>query len=160
MLDAKTLSISLTSFVGIGESKQANAFTKVDDIPVDNAKLQEIIGDPDTYPISWSTQFKPADGTTLQANPLSPLQGDEVFFSGLFDGARFQANDGSWWDVENYDWEGAVTIRNVWYPRIEAVVSIQDVRRSIHSWIEPFLQRVPPMPAGVDYGVVETRQVK
>lgn len=160
MLDSKTLSNSLVAFVGIGEPKQASALTKLDEMPVDSAKLQEIIGDPDTQPISWSAQTKPSAGATLLPNPLSPVEGDEVFFSGLFDGARYQANDGSWWDIVNYDWEGAVTVQNVWYPRIQSVVSIQDVRRSIHSWIEPFLQRVPPLPAGVDYGVVETRVIK
>lgn len=159
-MDSKTLSNSLASFVGIAEPKKANAFTQVTEAPVDNIKLQKIVGDPDTHRLSWSAQFKPSTGGTIQPNPLSPLEGDEIFFSGLFDGARFQAHDGSWWDVENYDFEGAVTIRNVWYPRIEAIVSIQDVRRSIHSWIEPFLQRVPPPPAGVDYGVVETRIIQ
>lgn len=158
MFDSKTLTRSLLGFVGVAEPKQANAFTTVDEVPVDNAKLQEIVGDPDTHRLSWSTQTKPSTGDTLQFNPNSPLQGDDVFFSGLFDGARFQDKDGEWWDVENYDWEGAITIRNVWRPRTEAIISIQVLRNCIHSWIEPFLQRVPPPPAGVDYGVVQTRE--
>jgi hypothetical protein len=159
MIDSKKLASSLLAAAGVSADKRANAFTSPEDQPVNNVKLQEIVGDPDTYPLSWSNQNTPATGNTPTANPLSPVQGDEAFFAGLFDGARFQANDGSWWDIESYDFEGQVTIRNVWYPRTEAVVSVQDVRRSIHSWIEPFLQRVPPLPIGVDYGAIEVKQV-
>ena len=158
MLDAQTLTQSLTAMVNIGESKKANAFTHAEQ-PTDNANLQKIIGDPNTFPLSWQTQFKPANGDGLTLNPLSPLEGDEIFFSGMFDGARFQANDGSWWDIANYQFEGGITIINVWYPRIVAIVSLQDIRRSIHSWIEPFLQRVPPVADGVDYGVLRVKNV-
>lgn len=159
MPDMKNLSRALAGFIG-AEPKQANAFTSMDEIPVDSASLQEIIGDPDTHPISWSTQTKPSEGGALQYDPNSPLEGDEIFFSGLFDGAQFQDKNGDWWAILDYQFEGQVQIQNVWRPRTVAVVSIQDIRRSIHAWINPFYQRVPPPPAGVDYGVVETRSVQ
>lgn len=156
MSAALNLSKSLTGLV----TKEANAFTSLEEQPGINAKLQEIVGDPDTEPLSWSAQFKPSTGDTLQYDPNSPLEGDEIFFSGLFDGARFSDKNGDWWDILSYEFEGAVMIQKVWYPRIQGPVSVQAVRASIHSWIEPFLQRVPPPPAGVDYGVLETRVVK
>jgi len=157
MLDAATLTQSLTAFCNIGESKVANAFTKPEQ-PTDNANLQAIIGDPNTFPLSWSAQFKPTDGERLSANPRSPLEGDEIFFSGMFDGARFMDLTGQYWDIANYQFEGGITIINVWYPRIVAVVSLQDIRRSIHSWVEPFLQRVPPAAEGIDYGILRTKE--
>jgi hypothetical protein len=157
MFESKALARSLTLAAGVAADKRANALNHQDDEPVDNVALQEIIGDPDTYPLSWSTQFRPSEGVP-SANPLAPGGGDEVFFSGLFDGARLQANDQSWWDVEEYNFEGAVTIRNVWYPRTIKVISIQELRACIHSWIEPFLQRVPPPPPGAEYGVLEVRE--
>jgi hypothetical protein len=159
MVDFKKLARSLVAAAGVSADKRANAFTSQEDQPVDNVKLQEIVGDPDTFPLSWSAQFTPSAGSVQMANPLSPVGGDEAFLSGLFDGARMQAMDGSWWDIESYDFEGSVTIRNVWYPRISAVVSIQNLRASIHSWIEPFLQRVPPLPVGANYGVLDTHEV-
>jgi hypothetical protein len=152
----KNLSNSLTGLV----AKEANAFTSIEEQPLDSLKLQEIIGDPDTQPLSWNSQSKPSTGDTLVRDPNSPIEGDDIFFNGLFEGARFADKNGDWWDILSYDWEGAVTIQNVWRPRIVAVVSIQDIRRSIHSWTEPILQRVPPLAAGVDYGIVETREVK
>lgn len=159
MFDPKTLARSLSITAGVAANKRANAFTRQDEQPVDNVKLQEIIGNPNTYPLSWMAQNHPASGDLSIANPLSPVGGDEAFFAGLLDGARMLANDGSWWDIEEYHGEGGIHIRNVWYPRIQSVVSIQELRRSIHSWIEPFLQRVPPMPVGADYGVLDTRSV-
>jgi hypothetical protein len=125
-----------------------------------NAKLQRMVGDPDDVAISPFSQTKPNPGNMLLPNPLSPVAGDEIFYSYLIPGARFQAQDGSWWDIESYDWEGAISIVNAWYPRIRAVVSIQAIRRSIHSYIEPITVIVPPPPVGADYGVIETRQVK
>jgi hypothetical protein len=159
MLDSKTLSKSLASFVGIRD-KQANAMTMLDELPVDSVNLQEIVGDPDTQPLSWSAQTHPSTGETLKKDPRSPLDGDSAFFSGLFDGSRFQDLRGEWWDIISYEFEGSVHIRNVFYPRIQAVVSIQDVRRSIHSWIQPFQQRILPLAEGVDYGVLDTRVVE
>ena len=159
-MNAQLLAATLADFAGISAtSKKANAFTMNVEVTSDNEALQSLVGDPDTHPLSWSSQHQPSTGVNQIPNPLSPLEGDQVFFSGLFDGARFQAHDGSWWNILSYDFEGGVTIENVWYPRQVAVVSIQDIRRSIHSWIEPFLQRVPPMPEGVDYGIVEVRDV-
>lgn len=159
MLNAKTLANSLTATLGT-KGKKANAYTDPTDVPVASVDLQSIIGDPDTDPLSFSVQTHPSTGETLLNNPLSPVEGDEAFFSGLMDGSRFQANDGSWWDIVEYNWEGAVMIQDAWHPRTRVVVSIQDVRRAIHSWISPFQQRVPPPPPGVTYSVVETRQVK
>ena len=153
MIDSVTLTKSLIASM----EKKGNAFTMAEQ-PTDNANLQAIIGDPNTFPLSWSAQFLPTDGLPLTANPLSPVEGDEIFFSGMFDGARMQAMDGSWWDIVEYNFEGSIKIQNVFYPRIIAVVSLQDIRRSIHSWIEPFLQRVPPAADGIDYGILRTKE--
>ncbi len=137
--------------------KQANAFTVQDEVPVVNLALQAVVGDADTEPLSWMAQTKPSSGGSLPYDANSPLGGDEVFFAYLFDGARFADKNGDWWDIVNYDFEGAVTIQKVWYPAIQGIVSIQDIRRSIHAWIAPVYQRIPDAPQGVDYGVVVTR---
>jgi hypothetical protein len=40
-------------------------------------------------------------------NPLSPLEGDEIFFAYMISGASFQARDGSQWDILGYPWQGS-----------------------------------------------------
>jgi len=36
-------------------------------------------------------------------------------------------------------------------------VSIGDIQRSIHQWIEPITQTVPPPPPGVDYSALPVK---
>jgi hypothetical protein len=119
-----------------------------------NPTLQAMVGDPDSFSTSTFTQFEP-EGNRPIPNPLSTLQGDEVFFCYLIPGAKFQSHDGSQWIIEEYPWQGVIHIANVWYPRINAHVSVADVRRSIEQWIEPITQFVPPAPPGLDYSLVQ-----
>ena len=113
--------------------------------------LQRIVGDPDDQVITPFSQFKPQPGIMQLPNPLSPIEGDEIFYAYLIAGARFQAHDGSWWQIVDYNFNNfSVEIENVWYPRIHAVVNIWDVRRAIHSYIEPVQVLIPPPPPGLD----------
>lgn len=153
-INPTTLASELADFAGV---KQARLL-QVEDNATTPA-LQRIVGDPDDQPLSAFSQFKPTPNGAQLPNPLSPIQGDDIFFSYLIAGARFQAHDGSWWEILNYDWVGQVEIENVWYPRIHAQVSVYDIRRSIHSWIEPVQILVPPPPAGVDYDAQPVRVV-
>jgi hypothetical protein len=155
MIKSNVLASSLIAFAGIAP-KQANAMTPPTDQPVLDIKLQAIVGDSGEQKGIFS-QTSPEIGNELLANPLSPLQGDDLFFTYMVPGSRFAAHDGSWWEIEDYDFEGAVGIRNVWYPRQRGVVSVQDVRRSIAQWVHPIQQTVPPIPKGVDYGVLDVR---
>jgi hypothetical protein len=124
--------------------------------------LQRLVGDPDDQVKTPFTQFKPTPGTMQMPNPLSPVSGDETFFAYLIAGARFQAHDGSWWEIIDYNFQNySVEIENVWYPRIHAVVSVWDIRRSIHSYIEPVQVLIPPPPPGnEDYDVQRVKIVK
>jgi hypothetical protein len=124
--------------------------------------LQRMVGDPDDQVVTPFSQFKPNPGTMQLPNPLSPIQGDNTFFSYLIAGARFQAHDGSWWEIIDYNFQNySIELENVWYPKIHAVVSVWDVRRSIHSWIEPVQIIVPPPPPGnQDYDVQRVKIVK
>jgi hypothetical protein len=150
---------ALTSVAGL-EEKTASSILKTDDLPGVNTTLQNEIGDPyDTY-ISTFAQFAPNPGNSLIPNPNSPTGGDDMFFMYLIPGAKFQAKDGSQWLILDYLWEGMVEIENVWYPRLKPIISIQQLRRTIAAWIEPVQVTIPDPPIGVDYGVVETRQVK
>jgi hypothetical protein len=88
---------------------------------------------------------------------LSPIEGDEIFFAYLMPWATFQANDGSEWNILEYSSPNQIEIENRWYPRIHAYVSIGDIRRSIHQWIEPVTQTVPPPPPGVDYSALPVK---
>lgn len=123
------------------------------DTPNSNPEIQALLGDPDDYRTSTYVQFKAAPGSSQMPNPLSPLEGDEVFFAYMMAGASFQARDGSQWNVMDV-YEGHVHIENRWYPRLQGQVSINDVRRSIEQWIEPIQQYVPAPPPGVDYGAM------
>src|SRR5208282_5634134 len=135
----------------------ANAVSKTarilceEDLPNGNPELQKMVGDPDDFRTSTFAQFAPNPGNLLLPNPLSPIEGDEVFFAYMIPGAIFQAHDGSQWWILGYDYRGQVEIENRWYPRIHAQVSVYDVRRSIDQWIEPIQQTVPPPPPGVNY---------
>lgn len=123
-----------------------------DDQPSANSKLQQIMGDSMDQPISAFAQFYPNVGSMQMPNPLSPVEGDSCFFTYMVPGAVFQSHDGQQWDVLDYN-GGAygVHIQNRWYPRLIAWVNIDDVRRSIHSWVEPVQIVVPPPPPGVNY---------
>lgn len=121
--------------------------------------LQTMVGDPDDVRTSTFVQFKPNPGTMQMPNPLSPVEGDEIFFAYMIPGAVFQAHDGTEWWIESYGSSDQIEITNRWYPRVNAVVSINDIRRSIHQWIEPITQTVPPPPPGVDYGALPVKIV-
>jgi hypothetical protein len=139
--------------------KEANYLTQAQ-LPGANQKLQDIVGLPNDARSTFA-QTNPQVGNHLLANPFAPFEGDEIFITGLQPGAKFQAHDGSQWFIEEYEWEGKVGISNAWYPdKVRGYVSVQDIRRSIHSWMEPITQIVPPIPVGVDYGVVLTKPVK
>jgi hypothetical protein len=123
-----------------------------DDQPSSSIKLQQTMGDPMDQPISAFAQFWPNVGSMQMPNPLSPVEGDACFFTYMVPGAVFQSHDGQQWDVLDYN-GGAygVHIQNRWYPRLMAWVNLDDVRRSIHSWVEPVQVVVPPPPPGVNY---------
>jgi hypothetical protein len=124
------------------------------DTPNSNPKLQAIVGDPDDTRVSTFAQFGPNPGSMQLPNPLSPVEGDEMFWAYMIPGATFQANDGSQWNILDYPWMGNVEIENRWYPRIHAWVSIHDIRRSIEQWVEPVQQYIPAPAPGVDYGAM------
>lgn len=123
-----------------------------EDHPVPSTTLQQLVGDPNDQATSSFAQYKTSPGDLAMANPLSPIQGDEVFFTFMQPGSIFQSKDGHTWQIREYDWDGRVEIQDVWYPQTIAQVTVNDVRRSIHSWVEPITQVVPDPPAGVDYG--------
>jgi len=123
-----------------------------DEQPNTDSTLQEMVGDPDDARASTFVQFKPNPGTMQLPNPLSPVEGDEIFFAYMIPGAIFQAHDGTEWWIDSYTSPDEVEITNRWYPRVHSFVSLNDVRRSIHQWVEPITQTVPPPPPGVDYG--------
>ena len=122
-----------------------------DDHPSSNTKLQRIMGDPLEQPLNAYAQYAPS-GSVQLSNPLSPIEGDADFFAYMIPGAVFQSHDGHQWEIEDYD-QGSynVEIFDRWYPRVRANVSLDAVRRSIHSWVEPVQVVVPPPPSGVTY---------
>ena len=105
---------------------------------------------PTNTAVSWATQTSP-EVSMQQPNPLNPLSGDETFYTYLMPGAVFQAHDGSQWEIEAYNMTGTVEITNRWIPRTHGIVPVADIRRSIHSWIEPVLLRIPPPIEGIVY---------
>jgi hypothetical protein len=141
MVDTRNMAASLSKQAGILVPEQA----------VSNAKLQDIVGVAEDA-LSIFAQTSPPPGVGEIDNPLSPIHGDQIFFTYLWVGARFQSHDGQWWEIDEYDGWGKIGLHNVWYPRMQAIVSVADVRRSIYAWIEPIQQVVPPAPAGVVYG--------
>jgi hypothetical protein len=125
---------------------------KHDDHPSANTKLQQIMGDPLDQPISAFAQFSANPGTMQLPNPLSPIEGDVCFFTYMIPGAVFQSHDGQQWVIDDYNAAAyGVELYNRWYPRLRAFVNLDDVRRSIHSWVEPVQTVVPPPPPGVNY---------
>lgn len=116
--------------------------------------LSEMIGvsadSPTNSMLSWDAQTSP-ESSVREPDALSPIGGDEVFFTYLIPGATFRAHDGSEWNVLFYHGTGHVEIENRWLPRQFAQVSVADIRRSIHSWIEPVLVRVPDPIKGLKY---------
>lgn len=66
-------------------------------------------------------------------NPLSPLEGDEIFFAYMISGASFQARDGSQWDILGYPWQGYIHIGNRWYPRLHGRVTIANSLSPVES---------------------------
>jgi broad specificity phosphatase PhoE len=140
-MDAKELSEDLAKTAGILCEMEPNA----------DQGLQAIVGDPDDVRTSTFVQFKPNPGTMQLPNPLSPVEGDDIFFAYMIPGAKFQAHDGTQWNIMTYGAPDQIEIENVWYPREHAIVAIGDIRRSIDQWIEPVQQYVPAPPPGVDY---------
>jgi hypothetical protein len=130
-----------------------------DEQPNSDSVLQAIVGDPADTRMSTFVQFKPNPGTMQLPNPLSPIEGDEIFFAYMIPGAIFQAHDGTEWWIESYASSDQIEITNRWYPRLGGIVSINDIRRSIHQWIEPVTQTVPPPPPGIDYGALPVKIV-
>jgi hypothetical protein len=123
-----------------------------DDHPSSNTKLQQIMGDSLDQPITPFAQFWPNVGTMQMPNPLSPIEGDACFFTYMVPGAVFQSHDGQQWVIDDYNGGPyGVQIYNRWYPRLRAWVNVDDIRRSIHSWVEPVQVVVPPPPPGVNY---------
>ena len=148
MIDAEALSETLAKTAGIlGEEGRPNS----------DQDLQSIVGDPDDVRTSTFAQFKPNPGTMQLPNPLSPVEGDEIFFAYMMPWATFEAHDGSQWNILDYSSPDQINIENRWYPRINAIVSIGDIRRSIHMWLEPVQQTVPPPPPGVDYSALPVK---
>ncbi len=148
-IDVKDLAVGLAKSAGV----------LCDDHQEINPELQRMVGDPDDVAVGVFSQMKPNPGTLQLPNPLSPIEGDEIFFTYLWPGAVFQSHDGQQWQIEAYDWTGQIEITNRWYPRMHAQVSVYDVRRSIHSWVEPIQQLVPPAPPGVRYDAQPVRVV-
>jgi hypothetical protein len=130
-----------------------------DELVNSDSTLQAIVGDPADARTSTFVQFKPNPGTMQLPNPLSPIEGDEIFFAYMIPGAIFQAHDGTEWWIESYASSDQIEITNRWYPRLGGIVSINDIRRSIHQWIEPVTQTVPPPPPGIDYGALPVKIV-
>src|SRR5271157_1738025 len=131
----------------------------VDDAPNGSPDLQAMVGDPNDTRTSTFAQFAPNPGDMSLPNPLSPIDGDQIFYAYMQPGAAFQSHDGQQWTILDYPWNGVVHIENRWYPHISPQVSLYDVRRSIDQWIEPIQQTVPPPPPGVDYGALLVKQV-
>jgi hypothetical protein len=131
------------------------------DVPVEvNSELQRMVGDPDDTRSSTFAQFQPNPGSVQMPNPLSPFEGDDVFFTYCWPGAVFQSHDGKQWWIEEMDFDGRALITNRWYPRERGYCSIYDIRRSIHSWVEPVQVTVPPPPPGVRYDAQPVRIVE
>lgn len=102
---------------------------------------------PTNEAVSWSAQTSPQTSDRIP-NPLSPVQGDETFYTYCMPGAVFQAHDGSQWMILEYEWNGRIQIENRWNPNINANVPVADIRRSIDAWVDPVYIKVPPPLVG------------
>jgi hypothetical protein len=142
----------------VGLAKTAGVFCE--EPTAINPELQSLVGDPDDVAIGVFSQKRTNPGSLQLPNPLSPIQGDEVFFTYLWPGAVFQSHDGQQWVIEAYDFYGQIEITNRWYPRQRAQVSLMDIRHSIDQWVEPIQQVVPPAPPGVNYDAQNVRIVE
>ncbi len=149
-LDPQDFAGELAKIAGILDETEA---------PNSRPELQGMVGDPDDYSTSTFAQFRPNPGHMQLPNPLSPVEGDEIFYAYMIPAAKFQAHDGSQWNILDYPWQGMVHIENVWYPRVNAQVNLNDIRRSIEQWVEPIQQFVPAPPPGVDYGALPVKIV-
>lgn len=147
---------SMTSSLVDNLAKTARVLI-TDDEPNSNPALQAMVGDPDDTRVSAYVQFQPNPGGMQMPNPMSPIEGDEIFFCYLIPGSIFQAHDGSEWMIQNYGSPDEIEIYNRWYPALNPIVSISDIRRSIASWISPITQTVPPPPPGVDYSALPVK---
>lgn len=83
-------------------------------------------GDPDDYRTSTFARFNPSPGSMQLPNPLSPLEGDEIFFAYMIPGASFQARDGSQWGILDYPWAGLYSHRQ---PLVSAASGAGDHRQ-------------------------------
>ena len=128
MVNSTTLASTLASAAGV---KTANAMTPRTDMPVTDEKLRLLVGEMGEQRSTFA-QINPGIGNNLEADPNSPLQGDDTFFTYLMPGAQMQDLNGDFWEIDSYDFEGAVEIHDVWRPRRRGVVSVQDIRRSIY----------------------------
>lgn len=86
--------------------------------------------------------------TEVDPKELSPIGEDHAFYTYFIPGAIFQAKDGSNWQVEAIGTGTGMNmarIRNIWYPREEATVYVDAIRKSIDMWIYPQIQVVPTL---------------
>lgn len=156
MSDSTKLAAALADTVGV-ETKTANVLTE--DFAVNPASaLQGIVG-VDRDAVSAFAQTSPDTGHGALANPFSPMQGDEIFWTYMLPGAVFQAHDNQYFLIESYDFQDKVHISNVWYPRQQGVFDIETIRKSISAWVDPVQITVPPPPVGVNYGTMDVREV-
>lgn len=139
-------------------AKEAELDLAETEVPT-NDTLQEIAGDPHLTYMSTFAQLAPFTGAN-GVNPLSPTQGDEIFWAYFIPGAVFLDQNGQYWELQEITDSGRVILTNWWHPRIEMQVSVQDVRRSIQSWVEPIQQAVPPPPPGTNYDAQAVRIVE
>lgn len=75
---------------------------------------------------------------------LNPYAGDRLFYAYLVPGAIYQALDGSQWRLVRITENGLYAVSNIWYPRGEKLLTRDELRQTIESWIDPVLQHVPP----------------
>ena len=137
MTNESKLANILASFAGVASSDSEDPVSAIqrksgktasilvtDDHPSTNMELQFIVGDPDDTAISTFAQFRPNPYSEQIPNPLSPIQGDEIFFMYLGAGSVFQDKSGAQWVIDDYSYNGAIELTNRWYPRMNAIVSV------------------------------------
>ena len=75
---------------------------------------------------------------------LNPAGGDHLFYTYLAPQSVFQALDGSQWQIEEITQNGLYWCANWWYPKERKMLTRDEIRKSIESWVDPVLQHVPP----------------
>lgn len=95
------------------------------------------IAEPDPKELSPAAGAKSPDA-------LNPTGGDHLFYTYLIPGSVWQALDGSQWKLDEITPNGLYYCSNWWYPRERKMLSRDELRRSIESWVDPVLQHVPP----------------